>query len=225
MATLPNRGGGGLMGTSSMNSLPPFQLLFIIFIVLFLIFISWYMAYESAMEDTVDQLKLYLMISPLLLLLAVRCWSKTGIPTIPLPPSEPNAIHRAGSSPWGVGLLVILLLLMISYQSTFHDQWFPLWRRSQSLNIMSCEGRHLLFNQFMGWVHQLSTLQLALATHSALHVRLEYNNIRYGIHESQLFLGKFFHKRSKIKAFIWHYVLSFCPSITWVSNSVDIFEI
>lgn len=161
------------MGTSSMNSLPPFQLLFIIFIVLFLIFISWYMAYESAMEDTVDQLKLYLMISPLLLLLAVRCWSKTGIRTIPLPPSEPNAIHRAGSSPWGVGLLVILLLLMISYQSTFHDQWFPLWRRNQSLNIAP-----LVFQ----------------SVHSALHVRLEYNNIRYGIHESQLFLAKFFHK-------------------------------
>lgn len=181
MATLPNRGGGGLMGTSSMNSLPPFQLLFIIFIVLFLIFISWYMAYESAMEDTVDQLKLYLMISPLLLLLAVRCWSKTGIPTIPLPPSEPNAIHRAGSSPWGVGLLVILLLLMISYQSTFHDQWFPLWRRNQSLNIMSCEGRHLFFNQFtalymLGW--NTIILGMASMSHSSFLLIFSIKEVR-----------------------------------------------
>lgn len=121
MVTLPDRG--------IMNSLPPVQLLFIILIVFFLIFISWYMAYESALEDTMDQLKLFLMISPLILLLAVRCMSKTGIPTIALPRSEPNAIHRAGSSPWGVGLLVLVLLLMISYQSTFHEHWFPLFRR------------------------------------------------------------------------------------------------
>jgi hypothetical protein len=127
MAMLPNR--GGFMGTASVNSLPPFQLLFFTLIVIFLIFISWYMTYESSMEDTRDRLKLFLMISPLLLLLAVRCLSKTGMPTIALPASEPNAIHRAGSSPWGVGLLLVVLLLMISYQSTFHDHWFPLWRR------------------------------------------------------------------------------------------------
>eukprot|EP01018_Ginkgo_biloba_P016717 Gb_33579 [translate_table: standard] len=116
-------------GAGSSFSPPPHHLLFILLIVLLFLFLSWYLAYESAMEDTMEQLKLFLMVSPLFLLLAVRWLSGTGRPAISLPGSGPNAIHRAGSSPWGVGLLVVLLLLMISYQSSFHDQWFPLWSR------------------------------------------------------------------------------------------------
>ena len=81
------------------------------------------------MEESLDQLKMVLMIVPLILLLAVR-WLSVGKPVDALLPRvEPDAIHRAGSSPFGVGMVVLLLLFMISYQSVFHDQWFPLWTR------------------------------------------------------------------------------------------------
>ncbi|GLJ12449.1 hypothetical protein SUGI_0191000 [Cryptomeria japonica] len=112
---------------SSSVSSPPYQLLFILVIVVLFLTGSWYMSYESVFEEVMEQVKLVLMLSPLLLLIMVHWLSVVEKPYIPLPPSEPNAIHRAGSSPWGMGLLVLLLLLMISYQSTFHEYWFPLW--------------------------------------------------------------------------------------------------
>jgi hypothetical protein len=43
---------------------------------------------------------------------------------VPMP--ERDSIHRAGGSPWGVGLLLLLLLVMVSYQSNFREKWFPL---------------------------------------------------------------------------------------------------
>ncbi|GLJ17822.1 hypothetical protein SUGI_0311680 [Cryptomeria japonica] len=120
------------MATTSgygINSAPPFQLLFFLFIVLMLLFMSWYLTFESTLEESMDQLKIVFMIVPLILLLAVR-WLSVGRPVAGiLPRVEPDAIHRAGSSPWGVAMVVLLLLFMISYQSVFHDQWFPLWSR------------------------------------------------------------------------------------------------
>lgn len=42
---------------------------------------------------------------------------------------EQEGRDMAESSPWGVAALVVVLLLMVSYQSSFHSQWFrPLWR-------------------------------------------------------------------------------------------------
>ncbi|EMS52592.1 hypothetical protein TRIUR3_24345 [Triticum urartu] len=39
---------------------------------------------------------------------------------------ERDSIHRAGGSPWGVGLLLVLLIVMVSYQSNFREKWFAL---------------------------------------------------------------------------------------------------
>ncbi|KAG9459851.1 hypothetical protein H6P81_004359 [Aristolochia fimbriata] len=109
----------------------PLHLCFLLLILFLFMGLSWYLNYESVMEDLMDQMKLVFMLCPLLLLLAVH-WLSTDesrrVPfLVPLP--EKESFHRAGSSPWGVGALLLLLLLMISYQSYFHERWFPLLSR------------------------------------------------------------------------------------------------
>ncbi|KAF6149349.1 hypothetical protein GIB67_016887 [Kingdonia uniflora] len=109
---------------------PPLPLHLCFFLVILFLFIglSWYINYESIFEGIFDQLKLVFIISPLVLLLVVHCLSsdeRNRIPfMIPLP--EQDSLHRAGGSPWGVGLVLVLLFFMISYQSSFHERWFPL---------------------------------------------------------------------------------------------------
>ncbi|PON93547.1 Transmembrane protein [Trema orientale] len=103
----------------------PLHLCFFMLILFFMLGFSWYINYENKFEDLITQVKLFLMIVPLLLLLVVHCLSSGGVPfLIPLP--EQDSLHRAGGSPWGVGLLLVFLLFMISYQSSFHERWFPL---------------------------------------------------------------------------------------------------
>ncbi|KMT14364.1 hypothetical protein BVRB_4g071440 [Beta vulgaris subsp. vulgaris] len=67
------------------------------------------------------------MIFPVLLLLAVHLLYKKEdrrFNFIPLP--EQNSIHRAGGSPWGVGLLLVFLMFMISYHTSIRESWWPL---------------------------------------------------------------------------------------------------
>ncbi|CAD5177085.1 uncharacterized protein LOC135666459 [Musa acuminata AAA Group] len=112
---------------------PPLPLHLCLFLLTLFIFVglSWYMAYESVFESLLDQLKLLLMASPLLLLLVVHWLSNDERRRVPffIPLPERESFHRAGGSPWGVGLLVVLLMFMISYQSYFHERWFPLLSR------------------------------------------------------------------------------------------------
>ncbi|GFQ00473.1 hypothetical protein PHJA_002191300, partial [Phtheirospermum japonicum] len=87
--------------------------------------ITWYIKYDSILEGLFDQLKLLLMVSPLLLLLAVHLLSLSAlIPLfVPLPVPEQE---KAAGTPWGVALMLVLLLFMISYQSDLRESWFPL---------------------------------------------------------------------------------------------------
>lgn len=113
---------------------PPMSLHLCLFLfTLFaLISLSWYMAYESVLESLLEQLRLGLMLSPLLLLLLVHWLSdderRRVLFFIPLP-MERESFHQAGGSPWGVALVLVLLIFMISYQSYFQDWWFPLLNR------------------------------------------------------------------------------------------------
>ncbi|KAL6495647.1 hypothetical protein OROGR_030210 [Orobanche gracilis] len=111
------------------NSSPPLSLhLCFFFLVLFtFVGITWYINYESIFEGLLDQIKLFLMLSPLLLLLAVHLLStmQRSFFLIPLP--EQDYLHKSGGTPWGVGLLLVLLFFMISYQSDLRERWFPLF--------------------------------------------------------------------------------------------------
>lgn len=124
------------MGNSYRGGLPLHLCFFLLVLLLFLGF-SWYTSYESAAESFANQARIVLMASPFALLLAVRLLSGVSadgagrsvgdLLAVPMP--ERDSIHRAGGSPWGVGLLLLLLLVMVSYQSNFREKWFPLVSR------------------------------------------------------------------------------------------------
>ena len=112
---------------SNISSIP-LQLYFFMAILVSVLGISWYIHYESVIEDLMNQIKFILILSPILLLLLLHCISAGGGRFgfyLPLP-AERDSVHRAGGSPWGVALLLVFLLFMISYQSSLHERWFPL---------------------------------------------------------------------------------------------------
>ncbi|WCJ19035.1 hypothetical protein M5689_001346 [Euphorbia peplus] len=118
---------------SSSSEVPrmPIHLCFFLVILLTLMGFSWYINYEPVLESMFDQVKLVLIISPLILLILVHWLSNDENRTIsyliPLP--EKDYLHRAGGTPWGVGFLLVFLFFMISYQSSFQERWFPLLSR------------------------------------------------------------------------------------------------
>ncbi|XP_057955636.1 uncharacterized protein LOC131149308 [Malania oleifera] len=117
------------------NPAVPLHLWFFLCTLFFFLGFSWYAAYESMLDSCFDQLKLLLMLSPLLLLLGVHLLSagdprrRRQIPFM-IPVQERDSLHGGGGgSPWGIGLLLVVLLFMVSYQSYFHERWFPLLSR------------------------------------------------------------------------------------------------
>lgn len=126
--------GGGSSASGSGLEVPLHLCFFLLVLLVFLCF-SWYTSYESAAESFANQARVLLLASPLALLLAVRLLSATAggqrrvEDLLALPMPERDSIHRAGGSPWGVGLLLMLLLVMVSYQSNFREKWFPLVTR------------------------------------------------------------------------------------------------
>ncbi|KAJ1289877.1 hypothetical protein BS78_02G198500 [Paspalum vaginatum] len=131
--------GGGSSSAGAGAALEvPLHLCFFLLVLLVFLGFSWYTSYESAAESFANQARILLMASPFALLLAVRLLSSVSggaaggrsvgdLLAVPMP--ERDAIHRAGGSPWGVGLLLLLLLVMVSYQSNFREKWFPLASR------------------------------------------------------------------------------------------------
>lgn len=119
--------------SSSSHSQPPLPVHLCFFLVILFMFISfsWYMNYESIFEGFFDQIKLALILSPLLLLLVVHLLSNFDTIRSPffVPLPEKDSLHRAGGTPWGVGFLLVLLLFLLSYQSDFRERWFPLLSR------------------------------------------------------------------------------------------------
>jgi hypothetical protein len=119
--------------SSSQSREPPVPLHLCFFFLILLMFLglSWYINYEPVLESLFDQVKMVLVVSPLLLLLVVHFLSnderRRFSDLVPLP--ERDSLHRAGGTPWGVGFLLVLLLFMISYHSYFQERWFPLLSR------------------------------------------------------------------------------------------------
>ncbi|GLT72346.1 hypothetical protein SLA2020_442890 [Shorea laevis] len=111
----------------------PLHLCFFFVILLMFLGISWYINYEPVLESVFDQVKMVLLVSPLLLLLVLHFMSNVDERRrfsylVPLMP-ERDSLHRAGGTPWGLGFVLVLLLFMISYHSSFQERWFPLLSR------------------------------------------------------------------------------------------------
>ncbi|KAK2988066.1 hypothetical protein RJ640_002007 [Escallonia rubra] len=82
------------------------------------------MNYESVMEGFFDQLKLVIIVSPLLLLLVVHLLSNFDSRWSPffMPLPERDFPDRAGGTPWGVGLLLTLERVLGSMVATNFEQ-------------------------------------------------------------------------------------------------------
>ncbi|KAK3423820.1 uncharacterized protein LOC104451287 [Eucalyptus grandis] len=109
-------------------SLPPMPVVTLFGIVLLLLWLSFHINYTRQMERTVVSLKLLLLLVPLLLIILAR-WldANRGRLVIPLPDADPDTMHRVSRTPWGVALLVGLVLLLLSFQSNLRSQWSPWW--------------------------------------------------------------------------------------------------
>ncbi|XXG51358.1 hypothetical protein AAC387_Pa02g5149 [Persea americana] len=93
---------------------PPIHLCFFLLTLFLLVGLSCYVRYGSFIESIADQTKLAIMVGPLVLIMAVHWLSSTAPSRVPC---DRESFHRVGSSPWGVGIVLIFLIFMISYQS------------------------------------------------------------------------------------------------------------
>ncbi|KAJ6984316.1 hypothetical protein NC653_022549 [Populus alba x Populus x berolinensis] len=125
--------------SSSYSSQPPLpvHLCFFLLILLMFVGLSWYINYEPVLESMLDQVKLFLSVSPLLLLLLVHLLSSDDYRygrrlSHYIPSPEKDSLHRAGGIPWGVGFLLVFLFFLISYHSYFQERWFPLLSRKDT---------------------------------------------------------------------------------------------
>ncbi|KAJ9704346.1 hypothetical protein PVL29_002756 [Vitis rotundifolia] len=106
----------------------PYPVLLILAVISIFLSISWYVSYDSIVEAAEVQMSWVLLAIPILLLMAVHLVS--SMENSGLFASSPYGYRRRsyhspqeGSSPWGVAALIVLLLVMVQYQSVFHDSW------------------------------------------------------------------------------------------------------
>ncbi|GAV91497.1 hypothetical protein CFOL_v3_34892 [Cephalotus follicularis] len=110
-------------------STPPAALLTVFGIVIVLLLLSQYTQYNSQLHHTATNFKLSIFLLPILLIFFMAAFSSSGRYNFQLPRIGHGAMQRAGGSPWGLAILVLLVLVLLSYQSSFHSSWFgPLWR-------------------------------------------------------------------------------------------------
>ncbi|GAB2218333.1 hypothetical protein Droror1_Dr00001553 [Drosera rotundifolia] len=104
---------------------PPPQLCFFFVVLVLILGFSWYIKREPVLDDDLFlQLRLLVLVVPVVLVLAVHWLSAEERHTVPL--LSQDYIHRAGGSPWGVAVLLVLLFMMISYHAAIQEKWFPL---------------------------------------------------------------------------------------------------
>ncbi|KAK1326640.1 hypothetical protein QJS10_CPA01g02372 [Acorus calamus] len=107
-------------------SLPPPSLLLLFCIVLLLLSLSAHNALRSddARLSTRFVAHLAMAAAPVLLIFFAVRWmlvnGRSSLRRVPVMMMSPDG---AGGSPWGVAAAVVLLLVLVSYQSRFLSQW------------------------------------------------------------------------------------------------------
>lgn len=115
--------------TLSSISLPPPTLLVFFAIVVLFLSLSKYMDYREELHKTGISFRFLLLVIPVVLIFIVRSLPTEERFGYRCLRREHDMVGRAWSFPWGVAALVVLLLVMISYESSFQSRWFrPLWK-------------------------------------------------------------------------------------------------
>ncbi|KAK1560993.1 hypothetical protein Q3G72_033178 [Acer saccharum] len=105
-------------------SAPPLPLLAIFGIVLLLLWLSQYTGYKAEMQLTTINFQLFIFLLPIMLIFLMASLSSNGGYSFRIPRLPHGSMHQAGGTPWGIAILVVVLLVLISYQSSFHSKWF-----------------------------------------------------------------------------------------------------
>ena len=137
MSYYDRRGGEASIVEAFTLSPLPYPVILILVMVTLLLGVSWFFTYEDFIEEAAEQFSWILLGVPIALVLLIkwissvdtfegyfgfypteRRWGGGGGYGYGGAPSE-------GSSPWGVAMVVLLLLVLASYHSTFTDMWKP----------------------------------------------------------------------------------------------------
>ncbi|XP_048233612.1 uncharacterized protein LOC8285147 [Ricinus communis] len=108
----------------------PYPVLLILAVISIFLGMSWYFSYEEMVEAAEEQMSWVLLIIPLVILFVVRWLSSMENPDMLFAKSpwewKRQTHHHPpeGSSPWGVAALIVLLLVLVQFQSAFLDSWF-----------------------------------------------------------------------------------------------------
>ncbi|KAM7514063.1 hypothetical protein LguiA_003646 [Lonicera macranthoides] len=108
-------------------STPPWPLLAFFGLVILLMSLSSYSSYKAQMERTKISLNVLLFFLPLvLILLAHVTMNNRWQPCMVRIPGlvEYELISREESSPWGVALVAVVVLVMAYYKSSIQSGWF-----------------------------------------------------------------------------------------------------
>ncbi|XP_022763101.1 uncharacterized protein LOC111308773 [Durio zibethinus] len=109
--------------TLSSVSAPPIPLLTIFGIVVVLLWLSQYTGYKARLHHTAINFQLFIIILPILLIFFMISFSSSGRLAFWQQRLEHETVHRSGGSPWGIAILVGVLLVLLCYQSSFHSKW------------------------------------------------------------------------------------------------------
>ncbi|KAL3539055.1 hypothetical protein ACH5RR_002421 [Cinchona calisaya] len=109
----------------------PYPVLQILGVVIIFLGLQSYVSYDSMVESTEGSMGLIKLAVPLVLIFIVSLLSNVDRPERFFWSTSPWDRHRntryrytEGSSPWGVAALILLLLVLMQFQSTFLDSWF-----------------------------------------------------------------------------------------------------
>ncbi|XP_022748074.1 uncharacterized protein LOC111297691 [Durio zibethinus] len=122
------RRGDSIFDSFSLSPLP-YPVLLILAVTSIFLGISWYVNYESDMETAEQQMSWVLFATPVVLILLVRWLSSMETSDMPFSSSPWDRRHQThhrpseGSSPWAVAAFIVLLLILLQYQSVFRESW------------------------------------------------------------------------------------------------------
>lgn len=111
----------------SLNPMP-YPVLLILAVILIFLGIQGFVSYESMVESTQESFGWLLMATPVVLVFAVKWLSSIEDPESLFRRNRRRQMNYAGSFegsfPWGVAAMIVLVLVLLQYQSSFLESWF-----------------------------------------------------------------------------------------------------